>query len=121
MNEVIEGTDVSEIYPEEVKAVKPIKSPYHFALGFMFGLSIGLILMFSIFVFPIQKHTGPIQIVGGNSYAGYEMRRPDNEIFLMKFDDPNFAIACIKLKDLTYTDTSRDVRHFIKATIDEGK
>jgi hypothetical protein len=85
---------------------------------FIAGIVLGMLLMIGTYNVPYhpQKHTGPITVVGYNFSNEYIMWRPNNEVFMMKFDtDVDFCFG--PLDDITYTDVDANVRHFIKATL----
>lgn len=67
-----------------------------------------------------QKHTGPCQVVPQLVHGSCTwLVRPNNEVFEMCFDNPpNWMQIGVAFKDITYTDDNRNMRHFVKATLD---
>lgn len=68
------------------------------------------------------KHTGPCQVVPAFNHSSCSwFVRPNNEVFEMCFDNPpNFLRTGVAFKDITYTDDNANMRHFIKAQLDDS-
>lgn len=66
------------------------------------------------------KHQGPCQVMA-NNYGRLWLKRPNGQVFSMYLDNPPEFRIGLKFKDLEYTDDSVDMKHFISATLDEGK
>lgn len=64
-----------------------------------------------------QKHTGAIQFIYQTNPKCYWFVRPDREAFEMCFDNPPPLRPNGWLDDLTYTDDTTDLKHFIKMRV----
>lgn len=117
MPELEQDGVVQDVLPLEIEETDA------FLPGLMAGVVstvlLGFIILGSIVGYHPQKHTGAVQVTGGNSYTGYIFKRPNNEVFKAKFDDNELQFQCgTKLYDITYVDTDKkDVSHFIKAQL----
>lgn len=63
------------------------------------------------------KHTGPVLYTHRKTVSCLWFMRQNGEIFESCFDNPPPFQNLMQLDDITYTDDSADLRHFVKAKL----